>query len=483
MLAHLFLTLATLAPSSGELTLARIGGEPVTTEDLKQRVAQNRSEGGTFTPAQLLGGLVDDYLFAAEGRRLGLDKVRVEEAQLVQLYHEQYDLVRLQLVVLSSEKEAGAALERLRKGASLAEEARGSLEPRSKEQHGDLGELSRGDLEPALATAVFAAPAKSWFGPVALHLGFAVARVLDRKIGEDAGFVAVRAELEARAKGSARREMRHHYRQQLRAKVHLDEAFLASTGARLDATPADLERPIAQVNRRVLRYGDVLPAIQQLARGRASAHNSGLVVKKDIIWQAIDALLLGDDAIAHGHGKALEVERDLRATRRALLSRAAADRIREGVARPTDAEIEARYRKDLSSFMRPGHRACAHLVVEQRREADDALGRLRKGTDFATVARAVSRDATTASRGGDLGEIGDDRLDALAKEGEAALAAALRDARPGEPTGPVRSRAGFHVVRCGPHAAAAPAPLAELRRNGAVVYDRAALAAAGLAQP
>jgi len=537
VLPQLFLALATLAPSGGDLVLARVGAQAITAADLKERIAMNRSQGGVLPPDKLLGGLVDDYLFAAEGLRLGLDKdprvvatldserrrlaserllekeidpaVKIDEEQLRAMYHGQTDVVHLQLVVAASAADAAAVLERLRKGASLAEEAKGSLDPRSKDRAGDLGKQGRGELDQALAAAAFASPLKTWFGPVPLQLGFAVARVLDRTVGNEAGFAARRGEIEAFASIQARQEMRQHYRQQLRARarVRLDEAFITSTGSRLDATAAELERPIAQVNGRAILYGDVLPAIRDLARGQANSHLSGATVKKEVAWNEIDKILLADDAIARGHGKAPEIERELRTTLRWILARAAADRIREGAPKPSESDIEARYQKDLASLMRPGRRSCAHLLVETRREADDALGRLRKGADFAAMARAVSRDAS-ASRGGDLGEIADDRLEALAKpDQEPALAAALRDARPGEPTGPVRSRAGFHVVRCGPHVAGAPMPLAEvrapltvhlaaergelavqarlaeLRRDGGISIDRAALARADLRDP
>jgi hypothetical protein len=54
------------------------------------------------------------------------------------------------------------------------------------------------------------------------------------------------------------------------------------------------------------------------------------------------------------------------------------------------------------------------------------------------------------------------------------LAQALREAKPGEITGPIYARQALHVVRCGPVIAAGPAPLAELRAG---IADR--LRAAG----
>nr|BCX00828.1 MAG: peptidylprolyl isomerase [Bacteroidota bacterium] len=78
--------------------------------------------------------------------------------------------------------------------------------------------------------------------------------------------------------------------------------------------------------------------------------------------------------------------------------------------------------------------------AEGRRRAEEVLRRLRAGEDFATVAREVSQDPGSASRGGDLGWFGKGRM---VKEFEEAAFSA----RPGQLIGPVETSFGFHIIR------------------------------------
>jgi len=80
------------------------------------------------------------------------------------------------------------------------------------------------------------------------------------------------------------------------------------------------------------------------------------------------------------------------------------------------------------------------------------------------VAKSASLDRASAETGGLIGDVHDDRIDDFLRAGppDATFAAALRDAAPGAVVGPVESRMGWHLVRCGPHHPAAPAPLAEV---------------------
>ncbi|TQF07896.1 molecular chaperone SurA, partial [Myxococcus llanfairpwllgwyngyllgogerychwyrndrobwllllantysiliogogogochensis] len=79
-------------------------------------------------------------------------------------------------------------------------------------------------------------------------------------------------------------------------------------------------------------------------------------------------------------------------------------------------------------------------VVEQRRQrAQQAADRVRAGEDFAKVAREFS-DASEASAGGELGLRVADRYPDL-------FLRATQQVAVGGIAGPVRSPAGFHVLR------------------------------------
>ncbi|MBQ0960578.1 peptidylprolyl isomerase [Ideonella sp. 4Y11] len=85
--------------------------------------------------------------------------------------------------------------------------------------------------------------------------------------------------------------------------------------------------------------------------------------------------------------------------------------------------------------------AAADLVAQRQARADEALRRLRAGESFAAVAREMSDDSAGRERGGELGSRPVDRLPDLFVEAVKPLAVGA------VVTAPVRSGAGFHVLK------------------------------------
>lgn len=85
--------------------------------------------------------------------------------------------------------------------------------------------------------------------------------------------------------------------------------------------------------------------------------------------------------------------------------------------------------------------APAEQVTAAKRKIDDASARLRKGLEFADIAREVSDDMMTKEKGGDLGFFRRGQMVPQFEEAAFALKA-------GEMTKePVRSRFGFHIIK------------------------------------
>jgi len=83
--------------------------------------------------------------------------------------------------------------------------------------------------------------------------------------------------------------------------------------------------------------------------------------------------------------------------------------------------------------------AAETVVAERRARAEAALARVRSGETFEAVARQISEDVNR-ERGGEIGLRPAARLPDLFVE-------ATRNLKTGEVTGPVRSGAGFHVLK------------------------------------
>src|SRR5439155_10797531 len=118
----------------------------------------------------------------------------------------------------------------------------------------------------------------------------------------------------------------------------------------------------------------------------------------------------------------------------------------------TDAEVETAYQDRRGEFEQPPRARVAHILVRvplvggsqaedaARAKAEAALARVRAGADFAQVAREVSEDAGTASRGGELEAV---RPGELVPEFDKVIF----ERNPGEVVGPFRTAHGYHVVK------------------------------------
>lgn len=349
MIAPLVVLLLAGAASSGSDVVARVDAIAITRADVEERVRVLGARGHLPTPAEALGGLVDEALLATEARRQGLDrdpvvaeavaaqrrrlladalaadiaaKVQPTEAMLRQLYHSSGDSIRLVLVKLASREEAAAALERANAGGDLAEEARRALDPALARSSGDTGTLSRGQLDPGLADAAFRAPLGALIGPVELKLGWAVARVTERTISDEAGFAARRDALASFARRQLAAQSRQHVAEQLRARhaVKVDEGFLKSLGSRTDATPQELEHVIGTVNGNPIRYRVIHATIAQLAGG--GGHLAGPSTKISLAQKAVEEHLFEAAALEKGLASAPAVTGMLPAVERNILASA-----------------------------------------------------------------------------------------------------------------------------------------------------------------
>ncbi|MBI4013353.1 MAG: peptidyl-prolyl cis-trans isomerase [Candidatus Rokubacteria bacterium] len=117
-----------------------------------------------------------------------------------------------------------------------------------------------------------------------------------------------------------------------------------------------------------------------------------------------------------------------------------------------DADVEAAYQERRAEFEQPERRKVAHILVRvptvggsaaeegAKAKAEAALAQIKGGADFARVAREVSQDDATASRGGELGLVA--RGELMPPFEQVAF-----ELKRGEVGGPVRTGYGYHVVK------------------------------------
>jgi len=104
----------------------------------------------------------------------------------------------------------------------------------------------------------------------------------------------------------------------------------------------------------------------------------------------------------------------------------------------TSAKEQALY-DEFATTICPSGRLVAQILVKNLPTANSILAQLRGGASFAALARTKSTDTTSAKTGGSVGCL---RRNVFVKEFETAAYAAPFDV----PTGPVKSKLGYHVI-------------------------------------
>ncbi|MGS0764112.1 peptidylprolyl isomerase [Syntrophomonas curvata] len=129
----------------------------------------------------------------------------------------------------------------------------------------------------------------------------------------------------------------------------------------------------------------------------------------------------------------------------------------------SEAEAQKYYQDNIGQYTEPGGMQVAHILVATEKEALDILAQLKAGSDFAELAKQYST-CPSKERGGDLGPI-NENSNYVTEFKEAAL-----KLQPGEITRePVKSEAGYHLIKAGDKVESKVHPFEEVKNS--VVAD------------
>lgn len=123
----------------------------------------------------------------------------------------------------------------------------------------------------------------------------------------------------------------------------------------------------------------------------------------------------------------------------------------------SDEEIQSWYDQHQDQFTQPQRNRYSIIQTKTQADAQAVLDELKKGADFATLAKEKSTDIISARNGGDMGWLED-----------AATVPELKDAglkEQGQLSGVIKSSVGFLVARLDDVQAAQVKPLAEVRND------------------
>lgn len=158
-----------------------------------------------------------------------------------------------------------------------------------------------------------------------------------------------------------------------------------------------------------------------------------------------------------------DVERQFRQN---LLREKVFAKISDGI-NADDKEVAEFYKKNEKRYQEPEKVKASHILLKSnarmpqaqrdkaKARADEALKKVKGGSDFATVAKEYSED-NTRDRGGDLGFFIKGRMVKPFED-------AVWPAKVGAIIGPVETQFGYHVIKKTDHQKARKRPLAEVK--------------------
>ncbi len=199
------------------------------------------------------------------------------------------------------------------------------------------------------------------------------------------------------------------------------------------ATPAD--PVVARVAGKDIRLSDVSDAAQQLP-AEARSMPPGMLFPL-LLDQLIDRAAIVELARRRGMDKEQAVARQMARAQDQALQTAVIGRDVGPLV--TEPELRARYDREIAGRSGEEEVNARHILLGSEADARAVIAELKKGGDFATIARARSTDK--ASGDGDLG---------FFKQGDMVqeFAAAAFALKAGETTdNPVKTQFGWHVIR------------------------------------
>jgi peptidyl-prolyl cis-trans isomerase C len=196
---------------------------------------------------------------------------------------------------------------------------------------------------------------------------------------------------------------------------------------------------VAKVNGTEIRQSDLTAAEEDLGPQAAQLAQMPPEAKRDyLITYVTDMTLVSKAAEAKKIADSAEFKRKLALMRTKILTETYLEQ--EAKAAATDAEMKKVYEEAIKQVSSEEEVSARHILVESEDEAKKILADLKKGGDFAAIAKEKSKDPGSKDNGGDLGFFTKEQM--VPEFAEVAYKldkGALSD--------PVKTQFGWHIIR------------------------------------
>jgi peptidyl-prolyl cis-trans isomerase C len=213
-------------------------------------------------------------------------------------------------------------------------------------------------------------------------------------------------------------------------------AFVAVAGALPTVAQTQADPVVAKVNGTEIRESDLKAAEEDIG---TQLPPMAPEAKKDYLTTYVaDMILVSKAAEAKKLGDTDDFKKKLAMARTKLLMEALLQS--EAKSSVTDEAMKKVYADAIKDVGSEQEVSARHILVESEDEAKAVAADLKKGGDFAAIAKEKSKDPGSKDTGGDLGFFSKDQM--VPEFAEAAF-----KLEKGQLSDPVKSQFGWHVIR------------------------------------
>jgi peptidyl-prolyl cis-trans isomerase C len=356
------------------------------------------------------------------------------------------DQIKASHILVKTEEEAKKILDKVKKGGDFAAIAKdSSIDKTSGAKGGDLGYFVKGQLEPTFDAAVVKLKKGEISPVVKTPFGYHIIKVYDIKPSTKMEFEPSKqmviqyltSEKQKKAFDAYIAQIEKGYNIQIDQKAM--EAFIKKhTGGgaegQSDTTAiikiGDASITVARIESEMSKLP---PEVKQYFKGKEGITKLIDEMKKTEIL-SLEAKKAGIDKDPVFIGKIDEFKRVN------LVNALVVKAFKPEMAKVTPEDVKAYYDNNSKDFTAPEQVKASHILVKTEAEAKEAAEKIKKGTDFAAVAKAVSIDKMTADKGGDLGFFSKGQMEPSFDEAAFKL-------KKGEVSAPVKTTFGYHIIK------------------------------------
>ena len=155
------------------------------------------------------------------------------------------------------------------------------------------------------------------------------------------------------------------------------------------------------------------------------------LIKKELLYQ---------EALKKGIDKDPEYQKKVEEFKKLTLIGQLLEKEIETKAKVTDQDVKDYYEKHKAELASVSQIKASHILVKTEDEAKKIEAMLKKGGNFAELAKKYSIDAGSAKNGGDLGYFSQGQMVPEFEQAAARL-------KPGEISEPVKTKFGYHIIK------------------------------------